>query len=116
MHQCPISNQTDTYKVLAYVEHSKITHRWSHTTYVWNKNYPWNEERLKIARTSTNITLVGHAQQVRPKTKIKSHHTFILKNTSKSINAHKWNKTIENWDKVKYSQLYKHPNKRDYNK
>ena len=49
---------------------------------------------LVIAKTLTNVELLGHAQQVRHQTLSKSKYMCNVINTCNSINTHQRNKTI----------------------
>ena len=51
---------------------------------------------IVIAKTLTVIPFVDHTQQVRHQTRIKSNHKYILINACNIINAHQWNKPVEN--------------------
>ena len=51
---------------------------------------------LVIAETFTTVTYVGHTQQARHQTQIKSNHRYNLIHVCNIINAYQWNKPVEN--------------------
>ena len=69
MQKCPISDQSDTYNISAYVKHSYITGIGSHIKH--GLNYPCKYKTLVIAETLTNVTFLERAQQVTNQTQIK---------------------------------------------
>ena len=64
-----------------------------------------------ISKALTNLTFIGHVQQVRHWTQIEINHTYKLINACNSIDYHQRNEPVENWDRVKYRQINKHPDK-----
>ena len=52
-----------------------------------------------------NVTFVGHAQQVIHQTRIKINHTCKVIKACNLINSHQHNKPVENWYRVKNSQI-----------
>ena len=49
------------------------------------------------AETLSNVTFVGHDQQVRHQTWIKNKQTFKWSNACNRIKAHQQNEPVENW-------------------
>ena len=66
---------------------------------------------LVTTKTLTSVAFMGHDQQFRHQTRIKRNHPCILINACNSINAHQRNKPVENWDRVKFSEVNELPNK-----
>ena len=68
-------------------------------------------ETLVIAKNLTNVTFLCYSQPVRNQSKIKNNHKCNLINACNIIYAFQQNKPVENWDRVKYCQQNKFPNK-----
>ena len=71
------------------------------------QSYCQKTKTLVISKNLTNVTLVYHAQEVRHQTQNKNKCT----RKSININDHQRNEPVEHWDRMKFHQINKHPNK-----